>query len=151
MKPKVVHQDRTNRQIQQLLLEKRHLWHFEWQKNRSPASKDKLKAATRKLSRVLKQEENLAQHQYIEQLSPTCAKNPVWKARSLSASIETDSPIRSPTGSWARSDYEKGERDCNTPPRSLPTKSCDQFIWASGILKLWHNTHYAPEIPIKRN
>lgn len=61
---------RTNKQIQQLVHEKRRLVR-EWQSYRSPSAKQKLKDATKKLTKALKQEEEHAKRRYIEKLSTT--------------------------------------------------------------------------------
>uniref|UniRef100_A0A034VFD2 Putative RNA-directed DNA polymerase from transposon X-element n=1 Tax=Bactrocera dorsalis TaxID=27457 RepID=A0A034VFD2_BACDO len=97
----------TNREIEILVLQKRRL-RREWQVHRSPASKQLLKAATHALTRALRSEEQRAQYQYIQKLSPTSTKHPLWKAhQTLSAPIECEMPIRDNNGKWARSDAEK--------------------------------------------
>ncbi|XP_070075662.1 uncharacterized protein [Drosophila takahashii] len=83
------HQHKINLEIEQLVLEKRRLRRA-WQTSRSPSSKQSLKEAGRRLTRALRHEEVEAQRQYIEKLSPTSAKHPLWKAHpNLSAPSET--------------------------------------------------------------
>ncbi|KAH8342543.1 hypothetical protein KR084_004423, partial [Drosophila pseudotakahashii] len=101
------HQHKTNLEIEQLVLEKRRLRRA-WQTCRSPSSKQSLKEAGRRLTRALRHEEVEAQRQYIEKLSPTSTKHPLWKAHpNLSAPSETVIPIRDSSGSWARSDKDR--------------------------------------------
>lgn len=97
----------TNSYIENLVREKRQL-RREWQAHRSPSSKERLKTATRRLTKVLRSREELAQKSYIEQLSPKSTRCPLWKAHpNLKPPIEADMPLRKPDGSWARSDEEK--------------------------------------------
>jgi len=51
-----------------------------WQTNRSPSSKQNLKNATRTLNRVLKQDDENVQLQYIKKLSASSTKHPLWRA-----------------------------------------------------------------------
>ena len=100
-------QQKTNLQIEQLVLEKRRL-RRDWQSHRSPSTKRRLKDASRRLSKALKREEADAQRRYIQKLSPTSTKHPLWRAHpNLSAPIETVIPIRNSSGSWARSDKDR--------------------------------------------
>lgn len=104
---KMTNHSKTNREIEQLVLEKRRL-RREWQNHRSPTAKEHLKIATRKLTRALKLEEANAQHLYIKQLSPTSKRNPLWKAhKSIQPPAETVVPLRGPSGSWIRSDEDR--------------------------------------------
>ncbi|KAH8269777.1 hypothetical protein KR018_003553, partial [Drosophila ironensis] len=74
------------------------------------ASKQRLKEATRLLDHALHQHEENAQLRYIQNLSPTSTKFPLWKAhQNLSAPIETTTPIRNSSGCWARSDKDRAE------------------------------------------
>ncbi|KAH8349319.1 hypothetical protein KR084_003987, partial [Drosophila pseudotakahashii] len=66
--------------------------------------------ATRRYTKTLKQEEELAQRRYIEKLSPTSTKHPLWRAHpNLSSPIESVIPIRNSSGTWARSDEDRAE------------------------------------------
>lgn len=98
---------KTNREIERLVLDKRRL-RRDWQSNRSPITKHMLKIATRRLTNALKQEEKNSQRSYIEQLSPTSTKYPLWRAhRNLKTPIAPIMPLRSPSGTWFRSDEER--------------------------------------------
>lgn len=98
---------KTNLQIEQLVHEKRRL-RREWQSYRSPSAKQRLKDATRKLTKALKQEEEHVQRLYIEQLSTSSKKHSLWRAHpSLSSPTETIMPIRNSAGGWARSDKNR--------------------------------------------
>lgn len=89
------------------MLEKRRL-RREWQKHRSPTLNQKLKAATRLLTRTLKLEEEKAHYEYIEQLSPTSTKRSLWKAhRHHQAPTEAVTPLRDAHGNWSRSDEQR--------------------------------------------
>ncbi|KAH8320196.1 hypothetical protein KR059_005243, partial [Drosophila kikkawai] len=100
---------KTNQQIEQLIQEKSRL-RWAWQTNRSPCSKQRLNEATRKLSRALKQDAEKPQLRYIEKLSPTSTKHPLWRAHpNLSSPAETITPIRKSSGCWARSDKDRAE------------------------------------------
>lgn len=99
--------NKTHRDIENLVLDKRRL-RREWQKHRSLSSKQKLKAATRLLTRALKLKEAEAQHSYIEQLSPSSTKHSLWKAhRHLQAPTEAATPLRDADGKWIRSDEQR--------------------------------------------
>lgn len=100
-------QKKTNHQIEQLVLDKRRL-RREWQCLRSPSAKQKLKNATRKLTKALALEEEHAQRRYIEQLSTSSSKNSLWKAHpTLSQPTKAEMPLRNQAGGWARSDEER--------------------------------------------
>lgn len=104
---KITNHKKTNLQIEQLVLEKRRL-RREWQSSRSPSAKQKLKDATLKLTKALKQEEELAQRTYIEKLSTSSTKNSLWKAHpTLGSPTVPVVPIRNHTGGWARSDKNR--------------------------------------------
>jgi len=76
---------------------------------RSPSSKQRLREATRTLNRALKQAEN-EELWYVEKLSPTRTKHPLWRAHpNLSSPIETVTPIRNSSGSWVRSEKDRAE------------------------------------------
>lgn len=99
--------NKTNVQIEQLILEKRRL-RREWQTYRSPHAKQRLKDATRKLSKELNNEKDRCQFRYIEQLSPLSTKYPLWRAHpSLRPPIETIMPIKNPAGAWVRTDKDR--------------------------------------------
>jgi len=69
-----------------------------------------LNNATRILGRALRQEAENAQLRYIEKLSPTSTKHPLWKAYlNLSSLIETVTPIRNSSGNWLRRDEDRAE------------------------------------------
>ncbi|KAH8298726.1 hypothetical protein KR059_000211, partial [Drosophila kikkawai] len=100
---------KTNQQIEQLIQEKRRLRRA-WLTNRSPCSKQRLNEATSKLSRALKQDAEKGQLRYIEKLSPTSTKHPLWRAHpNLSSPAEAITPIRKSSGCWARSDKDRAE------------------------------------------
>jgi len=103
----------TNAVIEQLVLAKRRS-RREWQLLRSPSAKQQLNEALRQLTKALRQEEDRSQQRYIEQLSPSSSKFPLWKAHStLSPPTVTVTPIRIPAGSWARSDKDRADTDTN--------------------------------------
>jgi len=85
--------NKTNRDELLVLEKRRH--RRECQEHRSPGAKNKLKAASRRLTKALKKEEADAQLRYIKNLTPTGTKNSLWK--DLQAPTETVVPIRNST------------------------------------------------------
>jgi len=100
----------TNTQIEHLVMEKRRL-RREWQQNRCPASKSRLKEAVSKLKAALVRENDLNHMKFIKSLSPNkINKQSLWKAsRSLKTPTDASPPIKNPRGEWARSDEDKAK------------------------------------------
>ena len=98
----------SNTEIEHLLLDKRRL-RREWQQNRSPAAKQRLSQACKKLKTALHLEEDRINTEYTKSLTNTKHTNfSLWKAtKNIKPPVEGDKPLRNPNGSWARSDEEK--------------------------------------------
>ena len=98
----------TNSEIQSLVSEKRRLRRV-WQQNRSPEAHLRLKTAERKLKAALSTEKEKSQFDFISNLSPNnINKSSLWKTnQSMKPPVESEHPIRTSTGDWARSDEEK--------------------------------------------
>lgn len=97
----------TNTEIERLLLDKRKL-RREWQTSRSPAAKQRLSIACRKLRNALHLEEDRRNTSYIERLTNTKHTNfSLWKAtKNIKPPVEGQKPLRKHDGTWARSDMD---------------------------------------------
>lgn len=98
----------SNQEIEALVMDKRRLQR-EWQRNRSPAAKSRLKEAIKKLNAALNKEKNDLRFQFISNLSPNGSKKlSLWKAsKSLKTPTVLENPLRDNNGEWARSDEQK--------------------------------------------
>ncbi|XP_037944267.1 uncharacterized protein LOC119677070 [Teleopsis dalmanni] len=82
----------------------------EWQRLRSPTSKQRLNKASKDLKKALSDDKNRSLQEYLESLGPLKENNySLWKAtKKFKTPIQNDPPLRKPDGSWARNDEEKG-------------------------------------------
>ena len=153
----------SSHEIELLVKEKRQL-RREWQMHRSPLSKFKLKEAARRLKQALKKDDEEKTTHILENLSPVQTNNlSLWKmCKKISTPIEGESPLRTETGSWARSDEEKAKilarhlkyvfRPHSNPERYFPplsnecSRHVDLHITPSEALKVLEelNANKAP-------
>lgn len=97
----------SNALIIRLLTEKRRC-RREWQLHRSPATKQRLSAATKNLKRALAEEEEIINTNFTQSLTYTKHTHfSLWKAaKHIKTPIERQNPLRK-INTWARSSTDK--------------------------------------------
>jgi hypothetical protein len=138
-------------QIKEKLLHKRKL-RRSWHRLRTPQSKRLLNTATRELKQLLAEHRNSNFQSFLLNLSPTPATNySLWKAAKRAKHTITPShPLRTPSGSWARTNSEKAQVFANYlttvfQPHPSENSSADE---ASTTLQL--DSPYQLEPPLPR-
>lgn len=102
--------DYTSPTILDLLTKKRRAAR-DWQRHRSPNTKNLLNVATKALKIKLQEEKNYNIQEFVKGLSPTADTNySLWKVtKKIKRPILPDPPIRTINGTWLKSDKQKAE------------------------------------------
>lgn len=94
--------------IKTMIKERRNI-RRQWQQNRHPDTKRKLNEITKKIKVEINDYENLKVNRELSELTGTAKTNySLWKAtRTIKTQIPHQPPLKTPNGSWAKTDDKK--------------------------------------------